>query len=328
MNPNWHLAIYQYGQLRFGRSLLLGCLVLALNGCRSQEPQGDSDLREVNPVYSFVLLSETEEHSNDGLDNLLKVTDTIFSGGEPKSDQSFQRIAELGCKTIISVDGAKPDVKGAEKWGLEYIHIPIGYDGLDREAQLSIVHAIRSGKAPFYFHCHHGKHRGPAAAAIGLVVETNCDPRWATQLLETAGTSPDYPGLWRDVANFQLPDINTQLPPLVSVADVDTLVKSMAILDRAFDNLKLCRANSWQTPVDHPDLVPLGLAVVIRESFTESVRLAREDWSTEFVNGLEAGELQAHQLESGIRDQDWDRAEQAFQSLNRGCIACHKKYRN
>ena len=41
--------------------------------------------------------------------NLFRATTNVFSGNSPDSDAAYAEIAKLGVKTIISVDGAKPD---------------------------------------------------------------------------------------------------------------------------------------------------------------------------------------------------------------------------
>jgi len=52
---------------------------------------------------------------------------------------------------------------------MRYIHVPIAYSGLSREQEIRIASAISGAEGPLYLHCHHGKHRGPAAAATALV---------------------------------------------------------------------------------------------------------------------------------------------------------------
>ena len=44
-------------------------------------------------------------------------------------------------RTVISVDGARPDVVRAHSFGLRYVHLPIGYDGVPREQALRIARA-------------------------------------------------------------------------------------------------------------------------------------------------------------------------------------------
>ncbi len=47
---------------------------------------------------------------NDAVANVFRVNPLIYSGSGPSGAAAFQAIARLGANTIISVDGAKPDV--------------------------------------------------------------------------------------------------------------------------------------------------------------------------------------------------------------------------
>lgn len=66
---------------------------------------------------------------SERLENLFSIDRKVFSGSSPHDQQGFQELKALGIKTIISVDGGKPDAETARKYGMRYIHIPIGYDG-------------------------------------------------------------------------------------------------------------------------------------------------------------------------------------------------------
>src|SRR5690606_22513376 len=110
----------------------------------------------------------------------------------------FRSLERLGVKTIISVDGAAPDVEAARARGMRYIHLPIGYDGIDHEQKLRLARAARDAMAqgPVYVHCHHGKHR--SAAAAGTIAATL---GWASseamiERMRVSGTSPNYAGLY------------------------------------------------------------------------------------------------------------------------------------
>src|SRR5258706_10041968 len=67
------------------------------------------------------------------LPNALQVHPQVISGGQPEGEAGFVELKGLGIKTIISVDGAKPDVEMAKKYGLRYVHLPHGYDGIPEE---------------------------------------------------------------------------------------------------------------------------------------------------------------------------------------------------
>ncbi|MFN6304208.1 MAG: hypothetical protein ACK42H_18650, partial [Planctomycetota bacterium] len=49
------------------------------------------------------------------LPNAIEVPGGLISGGLPESEQAFQELKQLGVKTIISVDGVKPDVQMAQR---------------------------------------------------------------------------------------------------------------------------------------------------------------------------------------------------------------------
>ena len=214
------------------------------------------------------------------LHNLLAVFPRIYSGGEPDGDAAFEALRKLGVKTIVSVDGARPDVARARKYGLRYVHIPIGYDGLPAKAAAALTRVVREAKAPIYVHCHHGKHRGPAAAAVACIASGDTDGARALKILEQAGTGKEYRGLWRDVAAFRPLPPQAKLPALEEAADVETLTAAMAEIDRAFDELKRSRRAGWGVPAEHPDLVPAAQATLLREQFHESARLLADKRKT------------------------------------------------
>jgi protein tyrosine phosphatase (PTP) superfamily phosphohydrolase (DUF442 family) len=96
----------------------------------------------------------------DGIENFYQLTDRLFSGSQPEGDAAFAALKERGIKTIITVDGAKPDVETAKKFGIRYVHLPIGYDGVPTNQAGRMVKAAEALPGPVYIHCHHGLHRG------------------------------------------------------------------------------------------------------------------------------------------------------------------------
>ena len=90
------------------------------------------------------------------LHNVYRLSANIVSGGEPHSEEALKKIADMGVKTVLSVDGKVPDQQTAAKYGLRYVHVPIGYDGITKEQALRIVKAVRISEGPIFVHCHHG----------------------------------------------------------------------------------------------------------------------------------------------------------------------------
>lgn len=264
-----------------------------------------------------------------GLHNLFAVSSRVYSGSEPQGAEGFDSLVQLGVKTIVSVDGARPQVELARERGIRYVHIPIGYDGVPASAQRALARVMRDNAGAVYMHCHHGKHRGPAAAAIACLTARELDVMAAESLLRDAGTSPDYAGLYRDVRQFELPGPTDELPELVEVATVDSLVSAMAGLGRHFDDLKLCRQAEWQTPGEHPDLVPAGVARLVQEALHETTRTADlSDYPPEFRTLLEESDATADRVAQALAGNDRAEAEKAFRDLEKSCRQCHVRWRD
>src|SRR5262249_33410514 len=132
-----------------------------------------------------------------GLHNVYRLTDRLYSGSAPEGDEGFASLRGLGVRTVISVDGARPDLERARRFGLRYVHLPVGYDGAPEAQPLRLARAVRDLPGPVYVHCHHGKHRGPAAAAVVLrCLDESCGADAATAWMRQAGTDPHYGGLY------------------------------------------------------------------------------------------------------------------------------------
>jgi protein tyrosine phosphatase (PTP) superfamily phosphohydrolase (DUF442 family)/cytochrome c556 len=268
----------------------------------------------------------SKEHP--ALHNLIAVTKRIYSGSEPDDDAAFESLQKLGVKTIVSVDGATPDVASARGRGMRYIHIPIGYDGVPAEAGAALARVVREIDGPIYVHCHHGRHRGPAAAAIACIAAGAADGRQALNVLTKAGTGKEYPGLWRDVAAYKPPAADAKLPELHEVARVGSLAAAMAKIDRTFDELKLCQQADWMAPVEHPDLAPRAEVALVREQFREAARLLTKDHDARFKTWLAEAEATAGAIESALQSDEPDKATRSLQQLETSCKRCHAAYRN
>ncbi len=298
-------------------------------GCGQREAvqRGDGPTQAEAPVAS---LSEEKQQASDpdGLHNLMRVSDRIYSGSEPHGEEGFESLHKLGVKTVVSVDGAKPNVELANKCGFHYVHIPIGYDGIPQTAGEMLARLVKDGEGPFYIHCHHGKHRGPAAAAVACIASGETEGKDALHILERAGTSKGYAGLWRDVENYMPPVAGAELPELVEVAEVNSFAAAMAQIDRSFDNLKLCRDAGWATPPDHPDIVPAQEALLLHEGLHEAGRNLEGPVDEQLKTWLAEADENAVSLLASLRDERAEGAGEQFNILEQTCKQCHKKYRD
>jgi protein tyrosine phosphatase (PTP) superfamily phosphohydrolase (DUF442 family) len=303
------------------------CLIIAAIGCG---PAAFPPLNEASTGTATKDSVETTPPSmpQQGIHNLLKVSPLVYSGSEPHGEAGMASVARLGVKTIVSVDGAKPDVALAKKHGLRYVHIPIGYDGVPTDAANAFTRLVKEVEGPHYIHCHHGRHRGPAAAAVACIAAGELQNQEALQILVQAGTSKDYAGLWRDVEHFTPPSPETVLPKLHEIAEVDSFTAAMSQIDRSFDNLKLCRDANWSVPPDHPDIAPAQEALLLEEGLHEALRNLDDGYDEQFRAWLREAESIAVALGRDLQNHDPAAASARLKLVENSCKQCHHSYRD
>ena len=258
-------------------------------------------------------------------------SDRVIQGSQPQGEASFRELAALGVKTVISVDGAVPDVDGAAKLGLQYVHVPIGYDGISPDEQARIVKAAQRSSGPVFIHCHHGLHRGPAAAAIARIVVDGVNRDEAYTGLEESGCSPAYDGLFEVVKTF-VPPTPEQLEavgPLASAVRPQGIQEAMVQVDESWDYFKALKAASWSPPADAPDKSPAHELTILRELFAEMDRLdAAQAQGEDFLAHSRSAQAHIAALEAAWQAGDDAARAQAFDGLKSDCTACHATYRD
>lgn len=268
------------------------------------------------------------------LHNAYRVTDKVLSGAAPENEQAFKDLEALGVTTIVSVDGAKPDVETAKRYGIRYVHLPIGYDGVEQLEGEQIAKALHELPGPVYIHCHHGKHRSAAAVAVACVLNGSLEPEQSESVLKTFGTGRNYLGLWKAArrAKPMKPEALREVKvDFVEQAQIPALAARMVELDKSWERLKSVRKNDWKSPADHPDLDPAHEALQLQEHLHESGRV--EDFAArpaDYRRLLKNGESGAAALRAALAAKTVDRAavEAAFTTVSNSCIACHKSYRD
>lgn len=274
------------------------------------------------------------------LDNLVQVHPLVLSGASPAGEAAFAELKEIGIKTIVSVDGAKPNLVLAKKQGLRYVHLPHGYDSIPSNRAVEIAKAVRDLEGPIYLHCHHGKHRSPAAASVACIATGLISKADAMSVLKIAGTSPNYQGLYQSVAGATRVD-DSDLDKLKvnfqESVEVPPLAKAMVTIEQTHDHLKAIAAAGWQTPKDHPDLSPTHEALLLHEHFTELLRTEEVLRKPEvFHQLLKDSEHAAGILENALHA--WQLTNKEAKpltifknSLNRisaNCVQCHQTFRD
>ena len=265
------------------------------------------------------------------LPNLIRVTDHVYSGGLPDGPAGFDELRRLGIKTLISVDSAMPDSLSAEKAGLRYVHLPHGYDGVPADRAHEIARGLRDLPGPIYIHCHHGKHRSPAATAVACVEAGLIDKNQAKTLLRVAGTGKNYRGLHAAVDLAQPVDrqtIDLADPSFPPVADIPPLAKRMVDMDHLLEQLAILQKGGFPKSTE-PAHDPSHLALLLREEYVETARLdepARRPPA--FRDLLTAGEEQARLLEEDLEAGRPEEASKRLILLKQNCTACHEQFRD
>jgi protein tyrosine phosphatase (PTP) superfamily phosphohydrolase (DUF442 family) len=282
-------------------------------------------------------VSSPERLATQHLPNALRIHPRVISGGQPEGAAGFEELRRLGVRTIISVDGAKPDIAAAKQAGLRYVHLPHGYDGVPAARVKELAKAVRDLPGPIYIHCHHGKHRSPAAASTACVAAGLIAPDQALGVLQVAGTSDKYRGLYESVGSARqlearlLDELQSDFPETVAIPP---LAQAMVHIEHSHDRLKLLAANGWKSTTKHPDLVPAHEALILREHFTELLRTEHvKSQPEEFQQLTRTSEQAAEALEAAFNawrpaDPRPKSIDTAFHTLTTTCAKCHETYRD
>lgn len=281
-----------------------------------------------------------ERIEEPALPNAYRLHARVISGGQPEGERAFAALQELGVRTIISVDGARPDVGLAKKYGLRYVHMPHGYDGVPEQRAKELAKAVRDLPGPIYIHCHHGKHRSPAAATVACVGAGLLSPDAALGVLRAAGTSENYRGLYQSAEAAQrlddalLDELQVEYPETVKVPPI---ADAMIAIEHTHDHLKALAGNQWARLEKQPDLDSAHEALLLREHYAELLRTDEVKQQPEgFQKMLAESEATAKQLEDLLTE--WKKAGtpspppekigQAFAAVTQSCASCHKTYRD
>lgn len=289
---------------------------------------------------AHVAIGEQKPLEVAGLHNLFRLSDSVLSGSEPEGDAAFAELARMGVKTILSVDGAAPDIEAGKRHGLRYVHVPIEYNGIDPDELTRMAKTFRELEGPFYVHCFHGKHRGPAAAAVGRCVLDGASREQAiAEMRQWMGTAQQYQGLYRAIATQEIPDAEATAKYAFDFPAVSTpkgIVASMVALGRANDHLKALAKRDFVADPAHPDVDPLNEAGKLADQFAYLEKFDARDYAgdkTDFADWVAGAWRDADALETLLgkanrNAEDVARAKELVKAVNESCTACHKAYRD
>jgi protein tyrosine phosphatase (PTP) superfamily phosphohydrolase (DUF442 family) len=289
----------------------------------------DSSVSKSVVVHDAMKIHESNAHA---LHNVYRLGQTLYTGSAPDEEGAFDSLTRLGIKTVISVDGASPDVEAARSHGMRYVHLPITYSSVPHETLIELMRVSRELPGPIYLHCHHGKHRGPAAAvSLWRCLDKSVTAEQAVAALKMIGTADRYQGLYASVQGLACPtaaELKESKSELPETSPVPPLAKSMSEIDRIWDRVK--------TPTSDRDATTIGLQLTttydLAEILREAARLAdvTEDMQPGFQAVVDDLETLADMIKTELRDPakpNPQRAE-AVARVTMRCDQCHARFRD
>ncbi|MEM8711484.1 MAG: hypothetical protein AAGG01_11065 [Planctomycetota bacterium] len=289
-----------------------------------------------------VALPDVPPGQYPGMVNVYRLSDTIISGSEPHDGEALSQIASWGVKTILSVDGKAPDAETAAELGMRYVHVPIRYRGITDDQLLKIAKTFRELEAPFYVHCFHGRHRGPAAAAIGRVALDGLNrDRAIAEMRQWCSTAEKYEGLYSSVAVSDIPTAAETAAhdfDFASAMTFDGVRDAMVVLTRSWDEVKLIAKNNWKPSSEHPDIDALQSATQVSQLLDACARTEEslgypDDYQEMMVESRGhladvVSFLTDCRVEGTSEFVRSDRLDAAFEAAKNSCLDCHAIYRN
>jgi hypothetical protein len=330
-----------------GSALAILALVVA---CRSSKGAKDNkaELPAVAPplapfegtayqAAAKVALPKTAPEDHPELHNVYELSGDIISGSEPHGEEAFKILQSKGIRTILSVDGKVPDEAMAEKYGMKYVHVPIQYKGISEDEVAKIAKTFREQEGPFFVHCFHGKHRGPAAAEIGRLVLDGIPRETALAEMRQCGTAETYEGLYATVAHAKIPgesETRAMKWDFPAASPLEGVPGAMVQVSRADDNLRALSKAKWQVDPHHPDVDPLNEATKLASVFERLLSLKEvAAQPADYRQWMEDSKVQSAALKSALESLkrgsgSAEEADKAYKQLAKTFTACHDIYRN
>ena len=268
-----------------------------------------------------------------------QLTPKVSYGPTPLTATEFNLLKAKGFNTIISVDGVAPNLNFSEPRSLDYVHLPIGYSGVDRQRALDLSKTADAASGRIYIHCHHGKHRAPVAAIIACAGNGSLPLNKITEVLQRNPSVKRYEGLLESARSAELFAKETlQDHQIVPHRRADLSITSFWMIELSKNANLLFQTAEQPKKLEPSSVVGLpnrSLAVV--EAFQELIRVnATSD--PPYLQPLQASlntaeEIHQHLLElqatSGTvnRSELWQESIDLMRKLRNHCNSCHRDHR-
>lgn len=270
----------------------------------------------------------------EGLSQVVAFQEDIISGAKPSGSKGFNSLVKMNVRTIVCVDGVTPDVETANEYGIKTIHIPLKYDAPNDEQIFDLATVVSRGRerGNVYIHCHQGKHRSAAAAAIVSIALGSLSVAEAKERMRVSKTSVVYQGLWDAVEHTKVMNAtsllhNQKIYP--SSVEPEGITSQMIAIDEAIDSVLRIQRAEWNTPTDHPDLVGAAEVGMIVDTFRNiQLRTDTTHFSDDFERQLVNAMHQASILEEALlQELPKEALDKYLQQVEQSCINCHSSFR-
>ncbi len=302
-------------------------LILCTAGC---ETLTRSHSHKLEDAISVSVIEQTPA-TFLGLKQVVAFHEELLSGSKPEGELGMDSLMKLNVDTIICVDGVAPDVKGARNYGIKTIHIPLKYNAPTKTQILDLTTAftMNHARGKVYIHCHHGKHRSAAAAALVSIALGFATPQEMKERMEVSETSIHYEGLWKAVEKQEVInvfDILENKKPFPSMVKPQGMTAQMVAIEEAMERLLLVKQSGWVVPASHPDLAPASDAGLITETFrVMQLNPETHNFATDFTTQVINAVHQASGLEEALMIESIDpkSLDQYLHRVEQSCINCH-----
>ena len=198
------------------RSFILICSVVTAVGCNtgdapvsiSPNTQSDSaaassrgrpdrgatsvETRPVPPSPPIAILRRVLDDAH--LHNVFRIHEKVLSGAARRR-RRISAVGIVGSENRYQRRWRQARCRAGQKHGLSLCAFAVWLRWHPEERR-ELAKAVRDLDGPIYIHCHHGKHRSPAGAAVACVAAGSIAPENALGILQAAGTSKEYRGLY------------------------------------------------------------------------------------------------------------------------------------
>ena len=290
-------------------------------------------------MVSFALVLFPKSSSAETHLKIRQLTPKVSYGSTPLTATEFDLLKAEGFNTIISVDGVTPNLNFSEPRSIDYVHLPIGYSGVDRQRALDLSKTADAASGRIYIHCHHGKHRAPVAAILACAGNGSLPINKITEVLQMNPSVRRYVGLMESARSAELFSKETlQDHQIVPHKREDLSITSFWMIELSKEADLLFQTAEQPKKYESSSLEGLATqSLAVAEAFQELIRVKATS-DPPYLQTLQASlstaeEIHQHLLElqatSGTvnRSELWQESIDLMMKLRNHCTSCHRDHR-